>query len=235
MQLTLPEIKTPRGVTSKELLQDSRRGSGRALKFLRAMLAERPDVKKRFSKEQEAEAENQRQRDALQWAQIQSSKVRSASLATNEVKRNTVYTNPFGSGVLPNAPPLRRIVTDNDDNHNQQQQKISSGGRRSVILRGSNTNSTRSTFSLGNEEGNLFGREIKFIVAAEEANVVQQMEEKNAISDQKRDVRLAMKRQQMMKNMKTTELWLNVFFFPFFSIFFVYYCFVKFCNFSLML
>jgi hypothetical protein len=101
---TLPEIKAPHGITSKELLQDSRRGQGRALKFLRQMLDERPDIRKKFLKEQQAEEENMKQRDKLQWAKIQNSKVH--SVQDSLVKRNTVFTNPMSlpNGYLPTRP-----------------------------------------------------------------------------------------------------------------------------------
>lgn len=211
MQLTLPEIKTPRGVTSKELLQDSRRGSGRALKFLRAMLAERPDVKKRFAREHQAEEENLRQRDKLQWAHIQSSKVRSASLAASDVKRNTVYTNPLGSGVIPQAPPLRRICIDEKCTSGKIRNDSGSesgGGKRVVQQRGTGNNN-RSTFTVGgtdNNNKNVVG-DFRYIVAAEEANVLRIQEQANQLANERRDMRLAMKRNQMMKHMKTTELW----------------------------
>jgi hypothetical protein len=101
---TLPEIKLApnSGITSKELLQDSRRGCGRALKFLRQMLEERPDIRKKFLKEQHQEEENLKQRDKLQWAKIENSRVH--PVKNSAVKQKSMFTNPIGTGYLPVRP-----------------------------------------------------------------------------------------------------------------------------------
>lgn len=101
MQLTLPELITPRTIMAKELLQDSRRGNGRCLKWLRHELATTPrgeQIRRVFLKEKELEEESMRQRDKLNWAKMSSSKPRKVDTA---LKLASTFTNPCGTGSIP--------------------------------------------------------------------------------------------------------------------------------------
>ena len=102
LALQLRDMPLPPGVTTRELLQDSRRGQGRALKQLRQALAARPDIRRRFQREHAAECESTRQRDKLQWARVQGSRVARVDTALRE---RATFTDPCGTGEIPRRCP----------------------------------------------------------------------------------------------------------------------------------
>ncbi len=106
MQLTLPEIITPRGISSKDLLRDSRKGSGRALKWLRAELRGSETgrrIAQQFAKEKRLEEENTKQREKLDWHKIAASRVKQVDTSVRTASR---YTDVMCTGrTLPPLPP----------------------------------------------------------------------------------------------------------------------------------
>ena len=92
---TLTEVNSlPPHIYDRNLLNQVRLQRGKSLKALREEVQNRPMIMKKYLQSYQTEVENQKQKVQMMWVVDAKSKVR-------HVENSSTYTDPLGTGILP--------------------------------------------------------------------------------------------------------------------------------------